>query len=114
MRRLSILLAAAGLAARDAADAPPAPSGGPAFLLGSVTDGSIPGSYVVQLDWAADAGALAAEYGIKPKYVYEHLMNGFAGAIPDVTARALSVDPRVLRISVQRQYRALGTTQAGA
>ena len=115
MRRLFILLAAAGLAACDGADAPTAPSAGaPAFLLGSVTDGSIPGAYVVQLDWAADAGALAAEYGIKPKYVYEHLVNGFAGAIPDVTARALSLDPRVVRISVQRQYRALGTTQAGA
>jgi subtilisin family serine protease len=115
MRRLFILLAAAGLAACDAADAPLAPSGGaPAFLLGSAADGAIPGSYVVQLDWAANAGALAAEYGIKPKYVYEHLMNGFAGAIPDVTARALSLDPRVVRISVQRQYRALGTTQTGA
>ena len=115
MRRLFILLAAAGLAACDAADAPLAPSGGePAFLLGAAADGAIPGSYVVQLDWAANAGALAAEYGIKPRYVYEHLMNGFAGAIPDVTARALSLDPRVLRISVQRQYRALGTTQAGA
>jgi subtilisin family serine protease len=115
MRRLFIVLAAAGLAACDAADAPLAPSGSePAFLLGSGTDGSIPGSYVVQVDWAADAGALAAEYGIEPKYVYEHLMNGFAGAIPDLTARALSLDPRVVRISVQRQYRALGTTQAGA
>ncbi|HEV3052182.1 MAG TPA: S8 family serine peptidase [Longimicrobium sp.] len=116
MRRLFILLAAAGLAACDAADAPLAPSAGaPAFLLGSATDGSIPGSYVVQLDWAADAGALAAEYGLKPKYVYQHLMNGFAGAIPDVTAQALSMDPRVVRITVQRQYRALATvTQTGA
>ena len=116
MRRLPLLLALAGLAACDASEAPLAPSAGsPSLLLGSATDGSIPGSYVVQLDWAADAPALAAEYGIRPKYVYEHLMNGFAGAIPDVTAQALSLDPRVLRISVQRQYRALGTvTQAGA
>jgi subtilisin family serine protease len=116
MRRLFILLAAAGLAACDAADAPLAPSAGaPASLLGTATDGSIPGSYVVQLDWAADAGALAAEYGLKPKYVYEHLMNGFAGAIPDATAQALSMDPRVVRITVQRQYQALGTvTQSGA
>jgi subtilisin family serine protease len=115
MRRLFILTALAGLAACDAADTPVAPSGdAPSFLLGPVTDGAIPGSYVVQLDWAANAPALAAEYGIKPKHVYENLLNGFAGAIPDVTARALSLDPRVVRISVQRQYRALGTTQAGA
>ncbi|MBW3572098.1 MAG: S8 family peptidase [Gemmatimonadetes bacterium] len=41
-------------------------------------------------------------------------MNGFAGAIPDATAQALSVDPRVVRITVQRQFQALGTTQTGA
>jgi subtilisin family serine protease len=115
MRRTFILLALAGLAACDAADTPVAPSGGaPSLLLGSVAEGTIPGSYVVQLDWAADAGALAAEYGLEPKYVYQHLLNGFAGAIPDVTAQALSMDPRVVRISVQRQFRALSTTQAGA
>jgi subtilisin family serine protease len=115
MRRLSILLALAGLAACDAADTPVAPAAGdPSFLLGSAVEGTIPGSYVVQLSWAADAGALAAQYGLKPKYVYEHLMNGFAGAIPDVTARALALDPRVLRISVQRQYQVVSTTQTGA
>ena len=104
MRRLFILLALAGLAACDAAETPVAPSAGaPAFLLGAATEGTIPGSYVVQLDWAADAPALAAEYGLKPKYVYQHLVNGFAGAIPDLTAQALSLDPRVVRITVQRQ-----------
>jgi subtilisin family serine protease len=115
MRRLSLLLALAGLAACDASDTPVAPAAGdPSFLLGSSAEGDIPGSYVVQLSWAADAGALAAEYGLKPKYVYEHLMNGFAGAIPDATAQALAADPRVVRITVQRQYKALATTQTGA
>jgi subtilisin family serine protease len=115
MRRTFILLALAGLAACDAADTPVAPSAAaPAFLLGSAADGVIPGSYVVQLSWAADAAALAAEYGLKPKYVYQHLFNGFAGAIPDLTAQALSLDPRVVRITVQRQYGTLATTQAGA
>ena len=115
MRRLFILVAAAGLAACDAADAPLASTGSqPEFLLGATQDGSIPGHYIVQLSWGADASAVAAQYGITPRYRYEHLMNGFAGAIPDVTAQALSTDPRVLRISVQRQYHALGTTQTGA
>ena len=113
--RWSILLAAAGLAACDAAGGPLSPTpGGSPLDLALTQDGSIPGHYVVQLDWAADAPALAAQYGLTPKHVYQHLMNGFAGAIPDATAQALSVDPRVLRISVQRQHRALGTTQAGA
>ena len=115
MRRWFILLAAAGLAACDAAQAPlaSAPGGSP-LELAAAEDGSIPGHYIVQLDWATDASALAAEYGLAPKYVYQHLLNGFAGAIPDATAQALSVDPRVVRITVQRQYTALATTQTGA
>jgi subtilisin family serine protease len=115
MRRWFILLAAAGLAACDADEAPLATTPGESPLeLALAQDGAIPGHYVVQLDWAADAPALAAQYGLAPKYVYQHLMNGFAGAIPDVTAKALSLDPRVLRISVQRHYHALATTQTGA
>lgn len=78
-------------------------------------DGTIPGQYVVVTDWNTDAVGLATSYGIQPKHVYEQLLNGFAGAIPDAVVAALSADPRVLRISVQRQMRALETvTQPGA
>ena len=48
MRRLSLLIALAGLAACGAV-APAA--GDPSFLLGSAVEGTIPGSYVVQLSW---------------------------------------------------------------
>ncbi|HEX8321443.1 S8 family peptidase [Longimicrobium sp.] len=114
MRRSLLVLAVAALGACDGADTPLAPDLQPSSLLAAATDGSIPGHYVVQLSWGANASALAAEYGLKPRYVYEHLLNGFAGSIPDAKAKALSLDPRVLKISVQRQYRVVSTTQSGA
>ncbi|MEW5927592.1 MAG: S8 family serine peptidase [Gemmatimonadota bacterium] len=115
MRRMLVLLTVAGLAACNDSSQPVAPgeSAPRASLLPTVSDGSIPGSFVVSVDWAADAGSVAAEYGLKPRYVYEHLLNGFAGEIPQPTVDRLLADPRVLKVSVQRQMRALAT-QAGA
>ncbi|HLL47715.1 MAG TPA: S8 family serine peptidase [Longimicrobiaceae bacterium] len=114
MRRMMVLLTVAGLAACNDSSQPVAP-GEPAraSLVSTVADGSIPGSYVVTVDWAADAGSVAAQYGLRPRYVYEHLVNGFAGEIPQVTVDRLLADPRVLKVSVQRQVRALAT-QTGA
>jgi subtilisin family serine protease len=78
-------------------------------------DGTIPGNYIVVADWDTDALGLAAAYGLKPRYVYEELLNGFAGPIPDAVVAALSADPRVLRVSVQRQLSKVETiSQAGA
>jgi subtilisin family serine protease len=73
------------------------------------SDGSIPGNYIVEADWNSDAAALAAEFGIKPKYVYEQLINGFAGPIPSAVVDALQKDPRVLKVTVQRQFSKLET-----
>jgi subtilisin family serine protease len=114
MRRLLLILALAGLAACDQSTEPlaPAPAPDAKLLLGAV-EGSIPGQYIVQVDWASDAGLLALKYGLQPRYVYQHLLNGFAAPISDATVQALLADPRVLKVSVQRQYRALGT-QTGA
>jgi subtilisin family serine protease len=116
MRRLLILLAAAGLAACDSSAEPLAPAEAPdARLLLSAVEGAIPGQYIVQVNWAADAGLLALQHGLKPRHVYQHLFNGFAAPASDAAVRALLADPRVLKVSVQRQVRALGTTtQAGA
>jgi subtilisin family serine protease len=66
------------------------------------TDGNLAGQYIVVTDWAVDDAALAAEYGITPRHTYQHLLNGFAGPIPDDVVQQLAGDPRVLRISVQR------------
>lgn len=116
MRRLSLLLGIAALAA--CTDDPARQSLGPEDPSRLVnedggtsspgTDGDIPGHYVVVAAWEADALELAHDHGIQPDYVYEHLLNGFAGAIPDDVVSALAGDPRVLRVSVQQQVQALG------
>ncbi|HEX6064671.1 MAG TPA: protease inhibitor I9 family protein, partial [Longimicrobiales bacterium] len=73
------------------------------------TAGNVAGQYIVVTDWAVDDAALAAEYGITPRHTYEHLLNGFAGAIPDDVVQRLAGDPRVLRISVQSLMQGFGT-----
>ena len=115
MRRLLIPLFVAGLAACDHSAEPLAPRPEPrAPLALAAADGSIPGHYIVQVGWGSDAALLAGQYGIRPRYVYQHLVNGFAGAISGTTVQALLADPRVLKVSVQRQYTTTATTQAGA
>src|SRR5688500_7083800 len=59
-------------------------------------DGSIPGHYIVVAQWEADAITLASDFGITPRHVYEHLLNGFSAAIPSDVVTALTADPRVI------------------
>ena len=78
-------------------------------------DGSIPGNYIIVADWSASVPEVLAQYGIVPRHVYSELLNGFAAALPDNVVQALSADPRILRISVQRQFSKVETiTQTGA
>src|SRR5687768_15322980 len=99
MRRSLILIAAGVLAACDdtlPSLTPAAEPAAPAALL-ATSDGSIPGHYIVSVDWGTDARLLALDYGIQPRYVYEHLINGFAGPIPSSVVDVLAADPRVLK-----------------
>lgn len=102
MKRFSLLLAVAALAACQDTTSPTlqTPTREAALIN---TAGNLIGQYIVVTDWAVDDNALAAEYGIQPRHTYEHLLNGFAGAIPDDVVQRLAADPRVLRIAVQRQ-----------
>ncbi|HVF40750.1 MAG TPA: S8 family serine peptidase, partial [Gemmatimonadaceae bacterium] len=79
------------------------------------SDGSIPGHYIVVADWTANVPSLVAEYGITPRHIYTDLLNGFSAALPSSIADALASDPRVLKITVQRQLSKIETvTQTGA
>ena len=120
MRRTLALLAVAGLVACDDSTQPLAPDAGrqaPALTTVS-EDGSIPGHYIVTLDWNADAGQLALEYGLRTQHVYEHLLNGFAAAIPDDVLAALTSDSRVVQVEIQQQVQKVEQqtlfTQTGA
>ena len=115
-RHFKFLLALAALGACNDSAPPtgPSPMSTPSTAL-VASDGSIPGHYIVVANWSADAPALAAEYGIQPRYVYTDLLNGFSAAFPSSVADALATDPRVLKVSVQRQLSKVATvTQTGA
>ena len=109
MKQFVILLTAFSLAACQDFTAPAGDAPAPRAAV-VTADGSIPGHYIVVADWDADAPALAGEYGIAPRHVYRHLLNGFSAEISDEVVQRLAADPRVLRLSVQRQYQALETT----
>jgi subtilisin family serine protease len=102
LKRFAILVSALALAACSETTSPtPDVRSNP---LHAVIDssGNVTGHYIVVTDWSVDDASLAAEYGITPRHTYEHLLNGFAGPIPDDIVQRLAADPRVLRISVQR------------
>ncbi len=95
MRKLAMLLKLVALAGcSDSTALAPDASQSNAEIS---TDGNIDGHYIVVADWDADAPSLVTEYGIKPRHTYEHLLNGFAGEIPDDVVQRLAADPRVLR-----------------
>jgi subtilisin family serine protease len=104
LARWSVIVPAIAVLSACSDTAPTAPRSLPNSSALVTTDGSIPGNYIVVANWSADVLALTTQYGIKPKYVYEHLINGFAAAFPTEVATALAADPRVLKVSVQRQY----------
>jgi subtilisin family serine protease len=115
-RSLVTLLALALVACQEGQHLPTAiaPSA-PALSYTVAEDGSIPGHYIVVASWDADALALADDYGIRPRHVYEHLLNGFSAAIPSDVADALRTDPRVVSVTVQRQMSKIeATTQLDA
>lgn len=104
MRYLLSLIAVVAVAGCSDGPSSTTPGSAPraaATLVAS--DGTIPGNYIVVADWNADVLSLASEYGVRPKHVYEQLLNGFSAAFPAEVADALAADPRVLKVSVQRQ-----------
>ena len=109
MTRRSVLLLVAGLTACSDVPTTEPELGRAAYAVS--TDGSIPGHYIVAVNWDANAAGVAAAYGLAPQHVYEHLLNGFAAAIPDQTVALLQADPRVLRISLQRQLTKVETVE---
>lgn len=112
--RYTILVMALAFAACHDTTAPMADVSSRSLTYVADADGNIPGHYIVAVDWDADAAAVAAAYGIQPQYVYEQLLNGFAATISDAALAALKADPRVLRVSVQRQVQKLETTTVAA
>jgi len=121
MRRTLALFTLAGLAACDTPREPLAPESRSATavaVLGGVNEGTIPGEYIVTLSDDADPAVVALEHGIRPQYVYESLLTGFAGPITDAALEVLRLDGRVQMIErnarVTTQAAMTETFQSGA
>ena len=72
----------------------------------------IPGRFIITLAPAASPGAVAAEHGVKPDFVYEHVLIGFAGSMSDAARSGLLRDNRVVRVEQDRE--AFTTQSAGS
>jgi subtilisin family serine protease len=95
MRRTFAFAAfAAALAACGDQTSPMAPAG-PVNLL---QDNTIPGRYIVTVSDDVDPLPIALQYGIRPDYVYESVLTGFAGNIGSAALEALKLDGRVRMI----------------
>ncbi|HZG42134.1 MAG TPA: S8 family peptidase [Longimicrobium sp.] len=111
MRRTFAFAAfAAALAACGDQTSPVAPAG-PVNLL---QDNTIPGRYIVTVSDDVDPLPIALQYGIRPDYVYEDVLTGFAGNITNAALEALKLDGRVRMIEPDGRTTAYATTQTGA
>jgi subtilisin family serine protease len=112
MRRTFAFAAlAATLSACGDQTSPVAPAG-PVNLL---QDNSIiPGRYIVTVSDDVDPLPIALQYGIRPDYVYQSVLTGFAGNIGSVALEALKLDGRVRMIEPDGRTTAYNTTQTGA
>jgi subtilisin family serine protease len=63
---------------------------------------TLPGRFIVTLEPKARAADVAREHGIQPEYVYQNVVNGFAGSIADAARAGLLRDSRVVRLDPDR------------
>ena len=65
---------------------------------------TIPDNYIVTLKRGADTNAAIAAKGIKAKYVYDAVLNGFAAELTPGQVRALQQDPNVESIEADQVF----------
>jgi len=70
--------------------------------------------YIITLKSGEHPGTVARHHGLAPDFVYDKVLNGFAGAIPPGRLRALQNDPRVAAITPDNVVWAFGKVVASA
>ena len=98
-QKLSLALASALVVA---ACAEPTTSTPPAMAevesVNFAASATIPGRFIVTLRDGASPASVAREHGVRPDFVYAHVLNGFAGAMSDAARAGLLRDARVVRV----------------
>ena len=113
-RTLALLLPFALAACADEAINPVTQEvAAPAPLLSAAPGQGIDGSYIVVLKEGANPRSVAAIAGVDPRYVYSHVLNGFAGTLNAGQLNALQHNPNVDYIE-QDGIARIVTTQSNA
>lgn len=101
MKKIALLLAvsASVAACSDSAD-PTNPSLTPSPDMSAASENAdvIPGRFIVTLRDGESPSAVASSHGVRPDFVYSHVLNGFAGAISEAARDGLFRDARVARV----------------
>ena len=92
--------------------APPADSA-PMAQFAAAAGQAIPGRFIVTVRDGVSPAAVASEHGVRPDFVYEAALNGFAGPMSDLARNGLLRDARVLRVEQDGTMEAF-TTQSNA
>jgi subtilisin family serine protease len=116
MKRLALITAGAlVLAACQDAQEPLTPAQPDTeAAISQAADGVIPGRFIVTLREGVSPAAVASAHGVKPDFVYSHVLNGFAGAMSDAARSGLLRDARVARVEPDGIARTMETTQTNA
>lgn len=79
----------------------------------SAPGNAIPDRYIVEVKNGVNPLAVAPAHGVAPDFVYQNVVNGFAGHVPAGRLAALAADPRVLRVAPDRAVSAIGKPGRG-
>jgi aqualysin 1 len=96
-RSLALLLPLALIACQDEQQ-PLSPVPEDAALSREAASAVIPGRFIITLREGASPAAVAGDHGVRPAYVYTHVLNGFAGAMSEAARDGLLRDARVARV----------------
>ncbi|MBW5481228.1 S8 family peptidase [Streptomyces bambusae] len=96
------LLATAPLAAGTASAAGPEPTPVPLHTSAN----AVPGQYIVTLDKGVDAAKTAAKLGLKPTFVYNSAIRGFAGPLTKSQLDLVRVSPGVKAVEEDARVQA--------
>src|SRR3712207_2499427 len=82
-------------------------------MAASASAKPIPGHYIVKVKPGANATAVAAIAGAKPKLVYDTVLNGFAAELTDAQVNGLSHNPHVDAIEADQEVASEVTQNVG-
>jgi subtilisin family serine protease len=77
----------------------------------SADHAQIPNRFIITLESNANPAEVAAEYDVKPDYIYRTLLTGFAGEVSEAARAGMMRDNRIVRIEQDGVVTTASTTQ---